>query len=771
MSKKKKKYIPLRGSILIMFIGLGLLFSGLAIYFWYIVLLPHIQINTTSTIKALSQAQAYRLETYIDANRKHLTPKQLKEYMSKMLLLKDEYTGYHFLVGISVEMDYETIDLAGHNQAATDFDISVSSFLCNNCAKSEVPLYSISTRDLIGLATFKINGQFMKYIEKKIQISFIIGSLTSIGIIIVFWWIISLMLKPFTQLAFHLQIQNIQSLKQLPKLSSPKTKEIMAVKDAMDLMLSKIRKNQENLEQTVLDRTIKLRETIAQLENEIETRQRAEQEAITANLTKSQFLANMSHEIRTPLNAIIGFSELLNKELTQRKHINYVQTIVSSGKTLLGLINDILDLSKIEAGKLDFQLTNVSLRAVFQELSYTFSPNLKAKGLTFSIEIDPDLPETLLLDEIRIRQILFNLIGNAIKFTEQGSISTFVKKNPQKDNQSSVELIIGVQDTGIGIPEDQQDIIFDSFRQKDGQKLSEYGGTGLGLAITKKLIEMMNGKIFVESHVNQGTLFQFEIPDVKVASLTSKTNDIIENLDYSSYETIDFDPATILIVDDVLNNQILMESFLCEFNFNTLIANNGIEAIEMASKYQPDVIFMDVKMPVMDGFEATSRLKSNENTRHIPVIIISASVMKENSAELETIDYDSYLIKPVSQKSVVETLKKFISYQKVNVSLTDKDNKENHEVTAIKEDAIDIIHPELIQQILGFKSQLMLQIDEGILVDDVEAIAIEIKQLSENYDCKEIMDWAEEVLALVEMFDIENLTHKLEQFFVLLEKF
>jgi len=776
MSKKTKKYIPLRGSILIMFIGLAIIFIGLAFYYWHINLQPLIQENAISNIKALSQAQAYRLATYIDTNRKTLSPQRLSELMETMLLLQDSYTHYQFLVSISIELDYETIDPeALYHQPENNYDITVSSFDCNDCHQFEIPLYSTSTKDLIGLAIFTINGQFMNFLEKKIQESFIVGIITIISIITVFWLIISIMLRPFAQLAVHLNKQSILSPKELPRLSAPKSREIMALKTAMDQMLSKIIKNQEILEQTVMDRTLRLRETIEQLKNEVTTRQRAEQEAITANRTKSQFLANMSHEIRTPLNAIIGFSDLLSKELTQNKQITYVQTIVSSGKTLLGLINDILDLSKIEAGKLDLQYANISLRTLLEEMSYTFSPSLKNKGLSYSIEIDPDLPETLLLDEVRMRQILFNLVGNAVKFTKKGGISIFVKKKFVEDDHSALDLIIGVQDTGVGIPEDQQAVIFESFRQKDGQKLSEYGGTGLGLAITKRLIEMMNGTIQVKSKMHEGTLFQFEIPNVDVATFVND-NQLSDNAnECKQCSKIVFDHAKVLSVDDVLSNQILMDSFLDQFNFEVIKAYNGLEAIEMTKKHQPDIIFMDIKMPVMDGYEAISILKADNATRHIPVVIISASVVKGVSKEINTIEYEAFLSKPVAHDSVIDVLKQLIPYQELTVSQEQTESSENTLGVMLPSNShiapeLVSIPPELIEKLSPFEPQILSQINEGILIDEIEQIASEIKTISESFHCQILVDWAAETLSFVEMFDIENLPENLKRFSVLINQ-
>jgi len=766
MTSKENKYIPLRIAILFMFMLLGLIFISLAAIYWYLMLLPEVRSNTTSNIIGLSQVQAFRLETYIENNRKTLTPQKLEEFLGSILLLKDSHTNYNFLASIRLEMDYDTVDFPMHDgHTDTCFDISVSRFICSDCKETKILLYSISTRDLIGAAYFTINSQFVNYIEKRIQLSFLFGIITIVAIIVIFWWIISMMIKPFAQLAIHLQVKNFETLTPLPKLGSPKTKELMALQNAMDYMLSRISEQKEILEQRVQERTLELQETIAQMAVEVETRQRAEMDAITANKTKSQFLANMSHEIRTPLNAIIGFSELLNKELTQEKHISYVHTIVSSGKTLLALINDILDLSKIEADKLEFQYTDVSISSILQEMKQIFLPRLKTKGLAFHIDIETDLPENLILDEVRIRQILFNLIGNAVKFTKQGSVSVFTKKEFTDNNDSKINLIIGIQDTGVGIPEGQKEKIFESFRQQDGQKFSEYGGTGLGLAITKRLVEMMNGTISVESEINKGSLFKLVLPNIAFASLTEESNfNGPDDEEEETLEQVSFDPAKILVVDDVLNNQILMESFLDEYNFQVFTAYNGLEAIELANEKQPDVIFMDIKMPVMDGYQATFKLKSDKKTCRIPIIILSASAMKNNERKLDDISYEDYLTKPVSQSQIIESLKKFIPYHVKEPLDHDKTKTHEQDTSQNIQHVCDHMPAEMIEQIKRFEPKIMIHLEEGIMIDEIEVIANEIKTISTSYHCKPVMAWADELLSLTELFDIEKMSVVLKRF-------
>ncbi|EDN71454.1 sensory box histidine kinase/response regulator [Beggiatoa sp. PS] len=243
----------------------------------------------------------------------------------------------------------------------------------------------------------------------------------------------------------------------------------------------------------------------------------AKEQADSANRAKSEFLANMSHEIRTPMNAVIGFSDILASKVTDKKQKTYLDSIQTAGKSLLTLINDILDLSKIEAGRLDIQYEPVNLQLIFTELQQIFSLKMAEKNLEFILETDETLPPVLFLDETRLRQMLLNLMGNAIKFTDSGYIKLCANKGSTENDHSQVDLILAVEDSGIGIPAEQQALIFESFRQQDGQSTRQYGGTGLGLAITKRLVEMMNGHITVESHPGKGSRFEIALHEVKVA--------------------------------------------------------------------------------------------------------------------------------------------------------------------------------------------------------------------------------------------------------------
>jgi PAS domain S-box-containing protein len=242
---------------------------------------------------------------------------------------------------------------------------------------------------------------------------------------------------------------------------------------------------------------------------------RAKESAENANKAKSEFLANMSHEIRTPLNAILGFSEILMNKAENQQQKSFLGTILSSGKTLLALINDILDLSKIEAGRLDLRFSPLNIEEILHEFEQIFTQRVREKELDFIIEISPGLPRGLLMDGLRIRQILFNLVGNAVKFTSFGYVKISAYYNFESEVEKKLNLILEVSDSGIGIQKNQQDVIFEAFRQQDGQSTRKYGGTGLGLAITKRLVERMNGVISVQSEIGKGSIFRVILPDIQ----------------------------------------------------------------------------------------------------------------------------------------------------------------------------------------------------------------------------------------------------------------
>ncbi len=378
-----------------------------------------------------------------------------------------------------------------------------------------------------------------------------------------------------------------------------------------------------------------------------------------ASRSKSEFLANMSHEIRTPMNAILGFTELINEQVSDPKLKSFIQTIQSAGNTLLTLINDILDLSKIEAGKISINKKATHVGTLFNEIKNMFMLSIQQKALDFYLELDEALPNSILIDSTRLRQIIVNLLGNAVKFTDSGYIKLSARAIRVDDHLSKVDIEIKVIDTGKGIPIEDQENIFDVFQQSKGQDADKYGGTGLGLSISKRLIEIMSGEITLDSTPHKGSTFTIIIPNIDIASLTdiSKTSLYIGAEENESIK-FDFLPAKILVVDDVENNRALILNSLEGTLLSCHEASNGIEAIEVYKKEKIDLVIMDIRMPKMDGYEASERIKNIDPNAKI--IALTASVMRSEHESKRKELFCDYLRKPIMKQVLLQSLSRFL---------------------------------------------------------------------------------------------------------------
>ncbi len=456
-----------------------------------------------------------------------------------------------------------------------------------------------------------------------------------------------------------------------------------------------------------------------------------------ANLAKSEFLANMSHEIRTPMNAILGFTEILKRKVKSPDLLHYLDPIHSSGKALLRLINDTLDLSKVEAGKLELQYSSVGLKQLMIEVETIFRQKMLEKELQFRFEYDDEIPKALIMDPVRIRQILVNMIGNAIKFTDSGYIliAASLLENDY-NSQSQVDLRITVKDSGIGIPKDQCGKIFGAFEQTKGQKAEEYGGTGLGLTITRRLVMMMNGNIHVESEVGKGAAFHIDLKEVEVAA----TMDINEQSAVIDHNLIRFEHSKVLLCDDVDLNRELISTYLEDEDIVITEAQNGKECIEQAEKCNPDLILMDMKMPVMDGYEASRILKGNNKLKDIPVIAITASAFKQDEELIDEL-CDGYIRKPVSQHDLIKEMMKFIPYKEVRVD--DEENEHSVQAPEHVDKDLSLLPGNLIVELrgaleCGHASSINKII--GKLSEDFPALSLELKVKADNFDYSSILE-------------------------------
>lgn len=512
----------------------------------------------------------------------------------------------------------------------------------------------------------------------------------------------------------------------------------------LDMTRDELEKHKEHLEETVSKRTKELEESNKKFEFE---KKRAE----IATKAKSEFLVNMSHEIRSPMNAILGYTEVLLDEIQDSKVNHKLSIIYDNSINLLNIINEILDLSKIEADKIELRQEPFNLHHLVEGVVELFLPMAEAKNLTLSVINLSTVPEHIISDSTRLKQILVNIVNNAIKFTEIGHV--LIELYHEQKNKDKIKLFINIKDTGTGIPDGEKDNIFEPFSQLDNQT-SKYKGTGLGLTITKKIITKMNGRISVSDNPEGGTVFSIIFDDVTLAA-----EDYIKiNSDKNSIdpENIIFKPAIVLVVDDNPENRILIKEHLRKQHLTILEADNGEDAISKVEGSLPDIILMDYRMPVMNGYETVIKLRSNKKFQNIPVVFVTASVLEMKS--LPNIPPMDYLSKPLFKKELFAKLTKFLPYDLGNY----KDIL--IKTTPYPKDKQPVY--EELEKCRSFKAYLdeWKLIQNQFIINDMKEFAQKMYSLAQDINSNILLSWSKDIIDAVDNNDIKKLDQVFKSF-------
>lgn len=483
-----------------------------------------------------------------------------------------------------------------------------------------------------------------------------------------------------------------------------------------------------------------------------------------ADHMKSRFLANMSHEIRTPMNAILGFTDLLSGSTLNNRDRGYVESIKTSGRALLELINDVLDLSRLEAGRMPLNPQPVDVRELVESVRVVLSQSVQSKNIKLECKTAPEVPETLLLDGLRVRQVLTNLVSNAIKFTSEGGIKVEVTGALVEGGAPYFGLTLRVSDTGAGISEEDQERIFSAFEQAAASEAHAAKGTGLGLSITLRLVEMMGGTIDVASKPGEGSVFTVSLPRVPVGATPERSEEPV------STDLNQLKPSCVLVVDDLPSNREVIAGYFADSHHRLMFAGDGMEALEQAQSGRPDVILMDVRMPRMDGTWARQLLKDDSVTRDIPVIAQTASSMEGESERLKKF-FDGYLRKPFSRSQLYRELSfhldkvELATATAVAAAATGADPAESS-VTTEQAKA----WTRLSEELRSHEARAAAKLSETLPMLEIAAFGRQLRARAEASDCHLLKEYVDVLLRAADAFDLETVERQLKEFPSLLSR-
>lgn len=687
---------------------------------------------------------------------------------------------------LNFEINIEKIDLGveislfDHNGNLVDGSIPISSLTSKNCFKNVFGEYTTicnSKNETFNsiIEPLKFDKNVLGYVAVSISNQIIQERVAeAIGLLIIggiFVIVFAVALSVFIARNYAISIQrlvkeshaiaegdldhhiDIANDKELRELAQSFLKMRNSIKEKIESLNIEIRDRKETEKElqnykSDLEKIVKKRTADLAIEKN---------KAESANRAKSEFIANMSHEIRTPMNSILGFSEILSNEISNPKHLSYLKTILNSGQNLLSIINDILDLSKIEAGQLIIKSIDFDLFEVINDVKDIFSFEIKRKQLDFNIKIQEQAPKCISLDQTRLRQILINLVGNAVKFTETGHIEITIEGNNVNSEQNLTDLTIKVSDTGIGISEEDLIPIFSAFEQRHTEGESLYGGTGLGLTISKQMAELMNGTISVVSQKNIGSTFTVRFERVK---MLTELKPVREKKSGNPVNLMN-KKGVILVTDDIFANRAIVKGFLKPYNIDIIEAENGAVALEKMKEHMPDLVFMDIKMPKVDGYEAISLIRKDKMFDSIPVVALTAASLKHEEEKINKL-FDGMIRKPLSSDILHDVLAKHLHQVKVNTDANTSDTKCSETNTnRDTEEKVDItgLLTDLEKDIIPlWKEKSTLSINQ------IKELCRKTKMLAIAYTCRPLLNWASDLEEYLNQFAIEKVKFELDNF-------
>jgi signal transduction histidine kinase/CheY-like chemotaxis protein len=510
------------------------------------------------------------------------------------------------------------------------------------------------------------------------------------------------------------------------------------------------------LDKQITSEQVSLKTKALHIKYDLEELKKQKEIAELSDKLKEQFLANVSHEIRTPMNGVLGMAHLLNKTNPTKEQEEYIDAIKISANNLMVIINDILDFSKINAGKIEFNETEFNIRDLIKGIVQILQVRADEKKIKIGCSIDYHIKDNLVGDPIRLNQILMNLMGNAIKFTEQGKVSLEVKMLDVKDNVCKIRMKL--TDTGIGIPENKLQSIFESFEQV-GTNKRRYEGTGLGLTIVKQLVELQGGTITVKSKINEGS--EFTVDMMFRLGTHQPPGEVVPH--FEQVEALNFSTAGVLVVEDNRVNQLLVRNMLRKFGFENIdTAENGRIALACLKEKDYDIILMDIQMPEMDGYEITREIRSRirKEMREIPIIALTADASEKEKAKAKEAGMNDYVVKPYTPEELYFTMLKFVKPLDASIALSRKDNTI---VTRYREPGMNL---EFLEKFTGGDQELTIQLIE-IFIKQVPDAIVKLNQAISSKNWKETHAISHKVkssIAIFELSEMKKLITNIEEY-------